>query len=845
MTKFIEKAASYAVSRRKFLGLTSTALAGTAAALTLPGCGLSPAQSTPLQTARGEGQWITAACWHNCGGRCLNKAYVVDGMVLRQKTDDTHADSPEYPQQRGCARGRSQRTQVLGADRLKYPMKRKHWEPGGGRKELRGKDEWVRISWDEALDIVASEIKRITAKYGNSAIFIPSGAELTRTLSLYGGYAVRWGLVSWGTWPDVYPRITGIKANGANEGNDRFRLWDSKLIILWGANPAVSSHGNPAYNYLQAKKAGAKIITVDPLYTDSARALADDWIPCRPATDTTLILGMAYHLIEHNLHDQDYLDKYCVGFDADHMPEGADPNENFKDYVLGTFDGIPKTPEWAAAICGVEPSRIRRFAEEYAFSKPAAIITGGAPARINNGEHFPHAVLTLGLMTGNTGIAGSGVSPNMHARSTYAGPALISAGSGGLPAIANPIAKIRLNNCEMWDAVLTGKYTDGTGPKKDINIQMICHGAASELNQRAGLMKGIEAHRKVEFVLTQNYVLNTNALYSDVVLPVTTQWEVDGGTISGNREMLIYYSKVIEPLFEAKEDMWIAEEVGKRLGLDGKLINPLSTIQMTFNQIAGAKVIKEDGSGMETLVTITEADIAELGVSGKPQTGRISYKEFKEKGIYQVPRSRGDILEYTSFEKFIKDPEANKLATPSGKFQIYSQELSDHIASFGWTPKSPLPKYEPSIEGYEDGLKDGYPYQLVTIHYPRRSHSTLDNIPWLREAFIQECWINGDDAKELGLKTGDIAKVTSRHGVVIRPVYVTERIMPGVIAIGEGAWYDADEQAGVDKAGATNTLNGDIPTGQGHTGHNSCNVRVQKYDKTLEPDYQWPQRIVF
>jgi len=601
MSDFLEKAKQYAVSRRKFLGLSGTALAGTAAALTLSGCGLTSAPAGAKQAAM-EGKWVTAACWHNCGGRCLNKAFVADGIVIRQKTDDTHPDSPDFPQQRGCPRGRSQRKQVLGADRLKYPMKRKNWEPGGGKKELRGQDEWVRISWDEALDIVAGEIKRIKEKYGSSAIFVPSGSALPRTLSLYGGYTERWGAVSWGTWPEVFPYITGIKANGANEGNDRFRLRKSKLIVLWGANPAVSSNGGPAYNFLQAKKAGAKFIVVDPLYTDTSRVLADEWIPCRPATDTTLILGMAYHLITNNLHDQAYLDKYCVGFDADHMPEGTNPQDNFKDYVLGTYDGVPKTPEWAVATCGVDPVIIRRFAEQLAATRPAAIIAAGAPARINNGEHFPHALLTLGLITGNLGVPGSGVSPNMHARSTYAGPALISAGSNSIPSINNPLSDLRLNNCEMWNAILTGKYTDGEGPQKEINIQMICHGDASELNQRAGLMKGIEAHRKVEFVLSQNYVLNTNSKYSDVVLPVITQWETQGGLISGNREILIHYSKVIEPLYEAKDEMWIAAEVGKRLGLDPITINPLTPEQALYNQIAKTTVISTSGKGKEPLL---------------------------------------------------------------------------------------------------------------------------------------------------------------------------------------------------------------------------------------------------
>lgn len=132
MANLIEKAKSYSMNRRSFLGLS----AGAAAAITLPGCGLTKVDSTTAAAnlANKEGEWIPAACWHNCGGRCSNKAYVVEGVVVRQKTDDTHPDSPDYPQQRGCNRGRSQRMQVFGVDRLKYPMKRKNWEPGGGKR---------------------------------------------------------------------------------------------------------------------------------------------------------------------------------------------------------------------------------------------------------------------------------------------------------------------------------------------------------------------------------------------------------------------------------------------------------------------------------------------------------------------------------------------------------------------------------------------------------------------------------------------------------------------------------------------------------------------------------------
>lgn len=847
----IETAKNYVMSRRSFLGRTATLTVGAAAAVTLPGCGLQKVDVETSAALMGkEGEWITAACWHNCGGRCLNKAYVVDGVVIRQKTDDTHPDTPDFPQQRGCARGRSHRKMVLGADRLKYPMKRKNWEPGGGKKELRGKDEWVRISWDEALDIMASELKRIKQKYGNASFFAPAGGsgggmEPQRVLGAFGGFTERWGNVSWGAWPDVYTTVTGLPNNGASSGNDRFRLRDSKLIILWGANPAQSSQGLPAYNYLQAKKAGAKFIVIDPLYSESAMTLADQWIPVRPATDTTLILGMAHHIITNNLLDQKFLDNCTVGFDADHMPEGADPKENFKDYVLGTYDSTPKTPEWASKICGVSAELIRKFAQEYATTHPAAIISGGAPARINNGEHLPHAMMTLAYMTGNVGIPGAGVSPNMHNSATNAGPALVQPGGNGIPKVTNPLAKSRINSGEMWGAVLKGQFTESKGKKVDVNLQMIWNWFSHTLNQRAGTTQGIEAHKKVEFAVSQNLFLTTDARYSDLVLPVISQWENLGGLLTGNREILIYHRQVVKPLFEAKSDMWIAAEVAKRLGVDSKIVDPISEEQQVYNMIAGSTVIKADGSGYEKLVSLTAEDIQKLGAKGTPQTGRITYQEFKDKGIYQVPRSRGDKLEFTSFQDFLADPVGKKLATPSGKFEIYCDTLSKKISNYGFTTKSPIPKYEPPLEGYEDGIKDGFPFQVITIHYFRRSHSTLDNVPWLREAFPQEFRMNASDAEKLGIKTDDIVKVTSRHGSVIRPAYVTESIMPGVVALGEGAWVEMDEQAGVDKAGCTGILNGPIATGQGHSGYNSCNVKVEKYDKPLDPDVLWPQRIIF
>lgn len=866
MDNLVQHVMDHKLDRRKFLGW-SAAVAG-AAALVAHESGLIKVSPAMAETAAAptEGKWVSAACWHNCGGRCLNKALVKDGVVIRQKTDDTHPDSPDFPQQRGCARGRSQRQQVLGADRLKYPMKRKNWEPGGGKKELRGKDEWVRISWDEALDIVAGEIKRILGQYGNKSIM--AGRVDSRLLNALGGALTTWGVTSEGAWPQVEAKMYGSYPPVVS---DRLDWRNTKLLVIWGANPAWSSAGNPVYNMAQVKKAGARVICVDPMLGATAQALADEWVPVRPGTDTALLLGMAYHMITNNLQDQAFLDTYAVGFDASHMPEGANPRENFKDYVLGTYDRIPKTPEWAAQICGTDPRVIRSFAQQIATTKPMIMSASAAPARTHLGQQFCQAFLTVGWMTGNVGISGGGVWMSYHNRSSYGSRAMVSAGGTGVKGLKNPLhpyATYAFANPEkddwygmayeeMYDAILNGEYTRGQHGKTKCDIRMLYSirfsNGGNFLNQSAGLNKGIDAVRKVEFFVTSDIVLSTVSKYADVVLPECTWWEKPGTLLSGNPEAVFYTEKVIEPLYEAREGPWMERELAKRLGLDPDEVHPLSTEQQFFNQIAGATVMNPDGSGKEPLVTITAQDVAEWKVTGEPQQGRITLAEFREQGVYQVPRAPGDKFTFIAYKGFRDDPVNNPLKTASGKLEIHCRALSDVIAAYGLTTCPPIAMYRKPAEGYEDTFKDfaarvkgDYPLQLFTIHYPRRSHSVFDNILQLREAFPQEFFMNPADAAARGIQNGDTAKITSRHGTVLRPVCLTERIMPGVVTLGEGAWVDKDEATGIDKAGATNSLDGVHPTGQGEEPWNTCNVQVEKWTgEPLSPDVTWPQRIVF
>lgn len=874
-----------ALSRRSFLKW-SAAMGGTVALAGGVKFGLKAVEAA-TDAAEPEGKWVVAPCWHDCGARNVNKVYVVDGVVKKQKTDDTIPDSLDCMQARACARGWAIRQQIFGADRLKYPMKRKNWEPGGGKKELRGRDEWVRISWDEALDTVASEIKRITQTYGNESIFSGAtmGSDVDRVLYLNGGCVEAWGSLSLGTWNDTGPRIGaltyGLTNNLELSYNDRLDLLNSDIIVIWGANPAWSQPTKPNHNFMRAKKAGAKIIIVDPIYTDSVQTLADEWIPVRPTTDHALILGMAYTLITEDnpetnpLIDWDFLNRCTVGFDKDHLPSGVNPQDNFKDYVLGTYDGQPKTPEWAAEICGIPPEKIRWFAREIGCTKKVALLYSCAPTRVIGADAVPQAMMTLAWMTGQIGQPGRMAGTSYHAKGSDGGPALVGEDftfHTGVPGLANPLrapafswpewslatrppSGTVINRNEIWDAIINGKYTQAPGKIRDINIQLIYHGASNSLNQFAGAIKGIAAHRKVECVISQCYALNTNSKYADIVLPITTQWERYGGVGQyGHRDEIVVYSQVIDPLFEAKDETWIASELAKRLGLDPIEAAPVSYKQQFFNQVAWTPVAKEDGTGYEKLVSISEEDIKELDFVGTPQQGRIPLKQLIADGVYHVTRTPGDKLGYIAYEEFRKDPQAHPLPTTSGKFEIYCQALADCVKSFTGDVISPLPKYRKAMGGYEDTyadwenkIKGDYPLQYISTHGIKRGHSALDNVRWLQKAFPNVLWVNPLDAQAGGIKQGDTVLIKSAYGKMLLRAYVTDSIRPGVTMSCEGAWLDFDDELGVDVGGCPNSVIGGRPgIGQDVEGFNSSNVEIEKWTgKPLAPDYQRPQRVIF
>ena len=207
------------------------------------------------------------------------------------------------------------------------------------------------------------------------------------------------------------------------------------------------------------------------------------------------------------------------------------------------------------------------------------------------------------------------------------------------------------------------------------------------------------------------------------------------------------------------------------------------------------------------LLTITQEDIDELGVEGVPQEGVITVAEFKEKGLYKTKRSFGDKLTNIPYKAFYADPAANPLATSTGKFEIYCPTLSGYVNSVGFSTISPIAKWQIGDPEQGQGTQtEEYPLLLWTPHSLRRAHTVNDNVASLREAFPQECFMSEVDAQERGIKNGDIVLMTSPHGKVLRPAKVMPTLVPGAVALQDGAWIQIDEETGIDLGGDPNIL---------------------------------------
>jgi anaerobic dimethyl sulfoxide reductase subunit A len=816
-----------------------------------------PAAAGAISSESAGGRWISAACWHNCGGQCMNKVYVQDGIVMRQKTDDIHPDSPAYPQQRACPRGRAQREQCFAADRLKFPLKRKHWSPDDPQGHLRGRDEWERISWDEAFAYCADQLARAYSEAGPRSVLSHGGGPTVRVLHAMGGTCGIADTTSMGTYCLDTTKLGLPLMDAAEESsNDRFDLPHAEWIVFQGCNPAWASGGSPSYYFLQAKRAGVRFAMIGPSCNETAQLLDAKWIRVRPGTDTAFMLGVAYEMLAldragEDTIDWDFLDACTVGFDQRHLPADAASSECFEDYLLGAYDGVPKTAAWASAICGTPVADIRWYARLLGRRHKVMMLHSFSHARNHDAEDVPQLFMTLGAMGGHFGKSGHCCGAVYHRFAANGGPSIVRAGSTGVPRIPNEVDD-RILGPVLWKSILQKRYTyigdfyDNVftaAQQRAIDIRVIYHGRAARLQTTPAIIEGVEAHRSVDFVFSSAQFLTAQARYSDIILPVTTEWERVGGLIEGNREALFVYTQVTEPLFQAKTDEEIGKGIAAALGLDVPALFPLSETQQFMNGLAGCRMTDASGASVP-LLTMTQDDFAQCGCDGSAQQGVVGVREFLADGCYQVPRFEGDSYGYIAYEDFAADPEHDPLPSASGKLEISCRWKADALAGFGFSAPGlfkPYPSYHAAAEGYETTFADwdarvAGPYPLLAFnpHYYRRSHTVFDTCSWLKTAWSNPVFMNASDASARGISTGDRVVVFNGNGRIVLAASVVETLMPGAVAVPHGAWLDLDEGANLDFGGSDNVLCGSTVSGMAVSGYNNCMVEVVRYDDAAE-----------
>lgn len=820
------------------------------------------------------GTWLTAPCQYNCCcgvSRCLIKVYVEDGVPIKTRTDEGE-DTLASPQRRACPRGHGMISNMTSPARIKYPMKRKNWSPDNPNGELRGKDEWERISWDEALQYVADDMKRVYEQYGPRAVFdaCPPGMfsedpVVFAQYKLGGAIHNNAGTVSFGSWSVADTHMLGGYC--ASAGPHHLQMRNCELHVLFGCNWVANKGGNHGHYIDESRQNGGKVIVIDPWLNQTAQTLADEWVPILPGGDTALSLAICYQWIQNGTYDQEYLDKYCVGFDSDHMPEGVDKKENFKDYVLGTYDNEPKTPEWAEPLCGVPADTIVALADEIASVDKVNFFAGQSTTKIPAGEQFVQVFYTMALMHGGIGTPGhymgwKGVNEG-NVGSLASGSAIAAdldlqnpLNPPGTPVymmypipqfdvLEDPDGWEMLEPSESWTNILEGEYGRDCWPtgKHKIDIHHMYFGCVqNSLNQIPNANAGIEAVRKVDFVWGTGVFFDPSREYCDIVLPVCSYWEQEGRAYSAEATSIFWYDKMMEPMFESKTLNEIAEGLAEKLGMDPKEINTLSTAERNFRTVSGATITDATTGEVKPLLTLTQEDIDSFGVEGQPQEGVISLSELKESGIFKYPVSE-DATIPEPFAAFIADPEANPLATATGKFEICCPTLAYMINSVGYSTISPIGKWQ--IGDPEQGIgtqTEEYPLLLWTPHSLRRAHSLQDPVTSLREAFPQECFMSVVDAEARGIKNGDIVLMSSPHGQVLRPAKVLPTIVPGAVALQDGSWTRIDEETGIDLGGNPNILQAPKSSGGGSQSWTGTLVQVEKYTGDLElvPDKECP-----
>lgn len=737
----------------------------------------------------------------------------VDGRVVAIDP----VDNDPLPSGIGPGMVRSQ----YASNRITEPMARRRWlthGPGNGRGE-RGRDDFVKLGWDEAFDLAAAELDRVRTEHGNEAIyggsygwasagrFHHAQSQIHRFLRTIGGYTDSRNSYSMAGMEVITPHVIGGHPYSLM---DRGPTWaeiaaHGELVVSFGGMPvrnsAILSGGVGRHEQLasqrDARSKGVEFVSISPWRNDLDTSLDAQWIGIRPGTDVAFMLAMAYVMCDEELHDRAFLTDCCVGF------------ERFESYLVGGTDGVAKTPEWASRITGAPAGTIRDLARRVASSRTTMNVTW-AVQRQQFGEQPEWLVIVLSAMSGSMGRAGGG--PISGLGIGHLGVRRNRWRVAGLPQGANPISAF-IPVARISDMLLhpgeayTYDGQDLTYP----HVRLVYWAGGNPFHHHQDLHRLRRAWQQPETVISHDSWWNPLTRHSDLVFPVATMLEREDFAIGQHDLTLSYIEAAVSPPGQVRSDHAVFCGIAERLG--------------ELEQFSEGRTEREWVRHLydETVDLLQQQGVEVCG-----------FEELRERGFIELP-DRDDVPT-DSFEAYRAEPIGNPMSTPSGKVEIFSETL----ASFGYRDTPGHPVWQEPEEWLGSPLATRYPLHLISPQPSTRLHSQQDGGAFSLASKIrgrEPMRMNPVDMMPRKIHDGDVVEVYNDRGRTLVGVVADPALLPRVVALSTGAWFDPDDDGrdGVERHGNPNVLTSDRPTsmlGQGPASGTTL-VEVRRFDSPL------------
>ncbi|MBO9464620.1 molybdopterin-dependent oxidoreductase [Tropicibacter sp. R15_0] len=684
--------------------------------------------------------------------------------------------------------------------RVKQPSIRRAWLNNRDRAG-RGDGDYVELPWDEALDIAAAEIDRIRQEHGNQAIyggsygwssagrFHHAQSQVHRFLNKIGGYVSSFGSYSTGCAQAIMPHVLGMPF--LQYTYDCQESWQSigenaDTIVMFGGintkNAQVSMGGVTEHDtadwFAKYADKGIRFINIGPQRSDGIAG--SEWIPCKPAGDTALMLALAHVLESEGLSDRDFLNKYTTGF------------ERFRPYLMGEHDGIAKTPDWAVPLCGVDADTIRDLARRMARGR-TMITTAWSLQRAEHGEQPYWMSAVLGAMIGQIGLPGRGIGYGYGAIGGI-GKAMKPMRGMTFDQGQNPI-KDFIPVARIGDMLRNpgGRYEFNGETKTYPDIKLIYWAGGNPYHHHQDLKELHKAWQHPDCVIVNEPWWTATAKRADIVFPATTPYEREDIGRSGMDNYLFHMPALVPPQYGARDDYDIFWGLAQRLQA-GEAFSEGRSSGDWLGHLYQSYVEKAQSAGI---------DVPDLD-------------ELRDRNWVELPIVQKEYVP-TLLAKFREDPEANPLGTPSGKIEIFSET----IAGFGYADCAGHPKWLPPSE-WMGSADEQAPLHMVSPQPGDKLHSQLEAALQDNEGARPETLvINAVDATARNISSGDLVRVFNSRGACRARAKVSDDILQGVVALPTGAWF-GDAQDNIDQNGNPNVLTLDVGTsqlGQGCSAH--------------------------